>query len=109
MLVQRNGDGSVRLYCVGWKPENWEKTSNIDLGDVAEVRKMLLEEYKNWNEDLQELIKCADEFVPRTLYMMPVGARWSSKSKFTCIGDAGESFHASSSLLTLANIFQLIS
>jgi 2-polyprenyl-6-methoxyphenol hydroxylase-like FAD-dependent oxidoreductase len=88
MLAQRNGDGSVRVYCVGWRPEDWQKSCAVDLENVEKVKELLLEEYQGWHEDLKELIRSCDEVVPRTMYMLPPGLRWQNKAGLTCIGDA---------------------
>jgi len=91
MLCQRNGDGSVRIYCVGWKREDWQKTCNVDFNDLHAVKEMLLADFATYHDNHKGLIRCCNEAVPRTMYMLPVGLRWPHKEGFTCIGDAGES------------------
>lgn len=89
MLAQRNGDESVRVYCVGWKREDWQKSSNINFDDLEAVKQMLLADFVPYHDTHKKLIQCCDEAVPRTMYMLPVGLRWPHKKGFTCIGDAG--------------------
>ena len=56
---------------------------------MSEVKTALLEEYADWAGELQDLVRCADDDVlPRPLYMLPVGYRWSSRPGFALIGDA---------------------
>lgn len=94
MLAQRNGDGSVRVNCVGWRRENWQQASDVsrvDFNDLEAVKEMLLADFAAYHDEHKELIRYCDEAVPRSMYMLPVGLRWIHKKGFTCIGDAGMS------------------
>jgi 2-polyprenyl-6-methoxyphenol hydroxylase-like FAD-dependent oxidoreductase len=94
ILVQRNGDGSIRAYAVGHRPENWVKGSkDLDFSKPEEVRASLLKDYQNWAPELQAFIKDfdldkGDEIIPRSLYMLPVGLTWPTRPGVTLIGDA---------------------
>lgn len=89
LLIQRQGDRSIRIYCIDWRAEDWEKTSGIDFSKPEDVRRAFLEEYKNFTPQLQDLIRyCDDTITPRSLYMLPPGLRWASQSGLTVLGDA---------------------
>lgn len=88
LLCQRNGEGSIRTYAVAHKPENWMKESGIDFSDLEAAKEACLKEYAHWAPEYQELIRTADEVVPRAMYMLPVGIRWPTQSGVTLIGDA---------------------
>ncbi|KIW00665.1 uncharacterized protein PV09_07852 [Verruconis gallopava] len=93
LLSQRQGDGSLRTYAFMHKPENYIKTVSLDLSDGESVKKLLLEEYKDFAPELTRIIRdCdvgkGDEIVSRALYMLPVGLTWPTTSGVTVIGDA---------------------
>lgn len=89
LLCQRNGDGSVKVYAMGWQPENWVKDCGIDFANADTAREALVEQYKTWSPEQRELIRsCDDDIIPRAAYMLPVGLRWASKKGVTLIGDS---------------------
>ena len=90
ILSQRLSDGTVRSYLCMKKPENWIEDCGIDFLNAAEVRKAMLEEFRDWAPNLKEIITTFDDenITPRPLYMMPPGARWPSKKGVTLMGDA---------------------
>ena len=89
LLVQRNGNGSIRMYAAGKKPEEWTNNNGVDRKTPAEMREAMLKDYSTWCEELRELIRnCDDDIEARALYMMPPGARWAHVPGVTLIGDA---------------------
>jgi 2-polyprenyl-6-methoxyphenol hydroxylase-like FAD-dependent oxidoreductase len=88
LLTQRDGEGRLRSYALGMRPENWIK-DELDQTSPATVRSQLLKDYTEFAPDLQRLIKeCDDTIIPRTLYMLPVGLAWKPKPGFALMGDA---------------------
>ncbi|RHZ61379.1 hypothetical protein CDV55_101494 [Aspergillus turcosus] len=89
LQCQRQGDGSIRAYAYGRRPEKWREDLNINWDNAAEVRAYLLEIYANFAPELKSVIaNCDDDITPRTLYMLPSGLRWPSRGDATVIGDA---------------------
>ncbi|KAI9852872.1 MAG: hypothetical protein M1838_004431 [Thelocarpon superellum] len=90
--AQRLGDGSLRVYAWGVRDEDWRSKgpyATTDLQDLEQVHAAILEEYADWAPELRDFIRHADgAFVPRNLYMHPVGHTWPSKKGFTLVGDA---------------------
>ena len=89
MLVQRQGNGSIRVYCVGIRPEHWYEENEDKFKEPKDLRAFLLEEFKDWAPEVKKLIECSsDDMNPRPLYMLPVGLSWPSRPNLTVIGDA---------------------
>lgn len=93
MLCQRNGDGSIRCYMMGSRPESWIKDPGYDISSPDAVREALLKDYAAWSENLRQMIldvdvKGGDSVTPRALYMLPVGLIWPSVRGITVLGDA---------------------
>jgi 2-polyprenyl-6-methoxyphenol hydroxylase-like FAD-dependent oxidoreductase len=91
LLCQRNGDGSVRVYAFMITPENWLETCGIDWTNAAETKdKLITHAFSDWDDKMKDLIRLADDddIVPRKLFMLPVGIKWSSRPGVTLIGDA---------------------
>ncbi|KAF2100932.1 putative zeaxanthin epoxidase [Rhizodiscina lignyota] len=89
LLAQRQGDGSFKLLTAASKAENWVSDMGYDPDDTENVRKILLEDYKDWAPELRRLIELGDDdFWYRPLYMLPVGMEWRHKAGVTLIGDA---------------------
>ena len=97
MLCQRNGDGSVRIYAGGKKPEDWCHEQGLESKTQAEIKESMLQDYSSWSDELRELIRvCDDDIAARPLYMMPVGARWAHLPGVTLVGDAAHLMVSSS-------------
>lgn len=88
--AQQLGDGTITVGSWTRRAEDWQKTCGYDLHDGKKVKKALLEEFKDWNPQLVQFIKLADEqqFISRSLYMLPSGHRWDHRPGFTLIGDS---------------------
>jgi len=80
IMVQRNGDGSVRVYAMHRSPEDWAEKRGIDVAKREVVVQMMLNfEFSGWSEDVKELVRCGGELIERQLWMMPIGVKWDSK------------------------------
>lgn len=90
LVAQRNGDGSIRTYIMLQRPETWLKDVGVDWSDPMAAKKFLLEEeYKDWADELRDLIIHADpDIVARPFYMHPPDFSWTSKRGLTLLGDA---------------------
>lgn len=91
VLSQRNGDGSVKSYGFFRGTEDWHKTCGIDWSNVPEAKKEFVRKYYDgFNDDSKNLMLLADDddFIPRPMWMLPVGHRWAHRQGLTLIGDA---------------------
>jgi 2-polyprenyl-6-methoxyphenol hydroxylase-like FAD-dependent oxidoreductase len=108
ILPQRNGDGSIRVYAWGRRPQDWIDTCGIDFKNPASIKAGLLKEYADWAPELQRIIKDASEdlvnMVPRALYTLPADHRWETRPNFTLIGDAAHLMLPSGEGVNLAMI-----
>ncbi len=79
LIAQRLSNGNVRVYAALRMPEDGFEAEGITFRDANETRKGLLAHFRDWSEDLQNLIRqCDDYFVPWPITAMPVGIRWPS-------------------------------
>lgn len=87
---QQKGDGSIIVSAYGPRDEDWRKTCDYDLHDAGAVKKAISQDFTDWAEPLVEMIQVAneDDFVPRSIYTLPVGLSWEHHPKTTLIGDA---------------------
>ncbi|MCJ1454369.1 hypothetical protein MMC28_004722 [Mycoblastus sanguinarius] len=87
---QQRGDGGIIVYATSVRDENWRKTCGYDIQNAGEVKKAIAKEFGDWAEPLVKLTQVANEktIVARSLYMLPVGARWENRTGVTLIGDA---------------------
>lgn len=89
LIAQRNGDGSVRVYVSLRVPEKYLKECGINFSDPQDARQGLLKIFEDWSQEIKDMIVlCDDNFIPRPLYMLPVGHSWTSKPGVTLLGDS---------------------
>lgn len=89
LIAQLNGGGHVRAYAAMRVADDWLETCGVDFADPAAVRADLLARFAGWSPDLLALITdCEDGFVPRPLYGLPIGHRWTHRPGLTLLGDA---------------------
>jgi len=87
--AQQLGDGSLTVSAYGLAREDWAKEAEYDNADLSAVKRMALEQRKDWSPKLRKLIEVADaETWSGNLYMMPVGLRWAHRPGITLLGDA---------------------
>ena len=92
LLVQRNGDESVRVYAVGLRrAEEWaNEMKNVPMEEVTAT---VLKDYRDWAPELQKLIGVCSPLsvtiTPRALYMLPLDQlSWITRPGLTLLGDA---------------------
>lgn len=90
MVCQRNANDAIRVYVAVRQPETWIKDCGIDWEQQDAARAMLAERYYgDCHEDIKRvIIEASDGLVPRPLYMLPVGLKWSPRPGVTLLGDA---------------------
>ncbi|ATZ56357.1 hypothetical protein BCIN_13g01980 [Botrytis cinerea B05.10] len=90
IICQRNGYDGIRVYAGVRKPESWIKDCGIDWENPIEARKQLTEQYfGDVHDNLKRLLsEATDTLIARSLYMLPVGFKWESRSGVTLLGDA---------------------
>ncbi|CAK7219391.1 hypothetical protein SCUCBS95973_003806 [Sporothrix curviconia] len=106
--IQQMGDGSLHIgICtrrsdtpnvplIGpdgkTRSDNWPETCGYDAHDLASVKEAMLsrpELLSDFDPRLQQCITyAAGTTTPRSLYMLPVGFRWTHQPGLTAIGDA---------------------
>jgi 2-polyprenyl-6-methoxyphenol hydroxylase-like FAD-dependent oxidoreductase len=86
-LAHRETDGSLHIYVAMRKPQDWLGT--VDWTDTATGKAVLLDEFAGWAPELRALITEADGgLVPRAIFGLPVGHRWTPRPGVTLLGDA---------------------
>ncbi|KAL6413948.1 tetracycline resistance protein from transposon [Ilyonectria robusta] len=93
LSIQQMGDGSLSMYASFVREEeDWMKPEKCGYNayDQQETIATLLgSTFADWNPTLREALEQAKgRCNPRSLYMLPVGAKWTHKPGFTLIGDA---------------------
>ncbi|KAH7160651.1 hypothetical protein EDB81DRAFT_322773 [Dactylonectria macrodidyma] len=93
LTVQQMGDGSLNIYA-GFVNDDadWMKPEKCTYNayDLQETITTLLGGiFKDWDPRLREALeRTQGRCNPRSLYMLPVGTKWTHKPGFTLIGDA---------------------
>lgn len=89
MAAQNNADKTVRIYAtIAIKEDQFPETDAI-FSKPEEGRRYILENYSDWDDRLQRLIRQSDDvIIPRPIYELPVPHVWESKPGLTLIGDA---------------------
>ncbi|KAF2171184.1 hypothetical protein M409DRAFT_18301 [Zasmidium cellare ATCC 36951] len=85
---QQQGDGSLNISTWSVHAPDWQST--YDVHDGAQVKAAARRAYATWDPRLLALIEAAEDssFIPRDLYMLPVGNCFSHVKGLTLIGDA---------------------
>jgi 2-polyprenyl-6-methoxyphenol hydroxylase-like FAD-dependent oxidoreductase len=80
-LAHREPGDELCVYAALKKPAEWAT------GEIT--RSALLEHFADWHPDLRKLISESEgDLIPRPIYMLPVGHRWSRVPGVTLVGDA---------------------
>ncbi|UKY54474.1 FAD-dependent oxidoreductase [Streptomyces inhibens] len=88
-LAHRDGDGRLHLYLALKTPADWATSGGIDFADTDAAKVGLLKHFTHWDKRLQALIADSDgALVPRPIYALPVGHRWTRTPGVTLLGDA---------------------
>lgn len=89
ILGQLNGDGRICVYLSFEQEREWLDTCEIPFDQPDAAKEQLLELFSDWDESFKNYIRAASgPFVPRRIYMLPVGLQWAHKPGVTLIGDA---------------------
>lgn len=89
ILGQMNGNDQLKVYVSFPTEQDWLETCGIPFDKADVAKSMLLEYYEDWDESLKNYIRYAGETIlPRRIYMLPIGLRWTRKPGVTLIGDA---------------------
>jgi len=85
--VASKGDGSLAFYLSCKVDES--RLKNIDFADKTQVLSWFKNDFAEWSNLWQELIKNADTpFVPIPIYCMPLTQTWEALPNLTMLGDA---------------------
>ncbi|EKV17931.1 Monooxygenase, putative [Penicillium digitatum] len=91
IFMQRNGDGSVRVYPCLRVEENWASMeASFDWSDQKKMTDFLIDSFfATWEPRLQDVIRNVDaSMTPRAQYRMPLGLRYNHQQGLTLIGDS---------------------
>ena len=91
LICQRNGNDEIRVYAAVRQPESWIKDCGIDWDQRDIAQKAFTERYfGDCHDDLKRVIavEASDGLIPRPLWMLPVGLKWSPRAGVTLLGDA---------------------
>ncbi|SEG58525.1 NAD(P)/FAD-dependent oxidoreductase [Paenibacillus sp. UNC499MF] len=89
ILAQLNGSGRIKVYVSLKAEREWLEASGITADQPQEAKAQLLGLIQDWEGELQNYIRYADDAVlPRRIYMLPAGFKWKRNSGVTLIGDA---------------------
>ncbi|KAF7725066.1 hypothetical protein EC973_000473 [Apophysomyces ossiformis] len=86
LLLQRNGDGSVRNYIALRIPEDHYSPKQVS--DESFVRQRLFEQFSDWSDDLKAIVTKGQGLIHRKINTLPPDHRWTSRPGVTIIGDA---------------------
>jgi 2-polyprenyl-6-methoxyphenol hydroxylase-like FAD-dependent oxidoreductase len=92
LIGHRDANAHIGIYAGMRVPEDWVATSGLDWSSSDAVRSRLAAEFRDWSEDLRQLIHKSDDrgerFAPRPIHALPVGHRWEHRQGVTLLGDA---------------------
>ncbi|KAJ3311202.1 hypothetical protein HDV04_004206 [Boothiomyces sp. JEL0838] len=88
MVIQRNGNGVVRVYAGMRIEESWQHETPIAKGINA--KQNTLAYYDGWDESMLDFIRYAEEdsMVVRAIYQMPADLNYKFQDGVALIGDA---------------------
>lgn len=90
IICQRNSNNSIRVYAAVRQPESWLEECGIDWSEGSTARHAFVEGFfGDCGEDIKKaILDTKDILVPRKMYMLPVGHKWSSQPSVTLMGDS---------------------
>ncbi|UKZ94673.1 uncharacterized protein TrAFT101_009525 [Trichoderma asperellum] len=91
IVIQRQGDGSYRIYLGISVPENFVRGGAVDLTDTESTRQLFLssEFFEDWADELKDIIRHSEDFSPWSLYYIPPETMsWKPIPGLTLVGDA---------------------
>lgn len=88
-MGQRQGSGDIKASFYQRREIEWINELNQNCkGDDKALKKILLDEYKDWVPEFQQWIVAAKNFWCHPLWELPIGHRFEHKAGLTLIGDA---------------------
>ena len=89
LITHRDGSGRIDVYIALKTSEDWATSTEIDFRDTEATRRWLLDHFTDWDHQLRALITESDaNFIPRSIYTLPIGHRWKRTPGVTLLGDA---------------------
>jgi 2-polyprenyl-6-methoxyphenol hydroxylase-like FAD-dependent oxidoreductase len=92
LIGHRDANAHIGVYAGMRVPEDWVVTSGLDWSSSEAVRTSLAAEFRDWSEDLRQLIYKSDgrgeRVAPRPIHALPVGHHWAPRPGVTLLGDA---------------------
>ncbi|KAH7311660.1 hypothetical protein B0I35DRAFT_452815 [Stachybotrys elegans] len=92
LSIQQLGEGRIEVYaCFVAEDPRWMDPDKCkyDVHDLEQTRQAMLDKFSDWRPELREAITSAQgRTVPRSVYSLPPGARWTHRDGVTLIGDA---------------------
>ena len=89
LMGQRMGDDSIKIGTWLRRDKAWVERLWKERGETLEdIRKVLLEEYSAWTNEMRDWIRASERFKPWVLWELPVGHTWEHRHGFTLLGDA---------------------
>lgn len=91
IVIQRQGDGSYRIYLGIAVSEDFVRGGRVNLTDTESTRQLFLSSdfFADWAEELKDIIRHAEDFRSWPLYYMsPETMNWKSIPGLTLAGDA---------------------
>ncbi|KAK5096971.1 hypothetical protein LTR70_006272 [Exophiala xenobiotica] len=89
MMAQRLGDGNLKCSFYAQRERGWVDDLKANhTGDDDALKRILLENYQEWDNDFKQWIVAAKELWSAPLFELPVGQRFDHKGEITLIGDA---------------------
>lgn len=89
MIGQLNSNGTIKVYASLKVAKDWLDTCGIPFSEPDEAKEAILAFFDDWDPSIKNYIRYAEgAILPRRIYMLPVGFKWSHHPSITLIGDA---------------------
>lgn len=89
LVVQRNGNGHLRVYAVFHAAEGWAKENGLDPAKPASLKENLLTLFSGWSPRLLAMIaESLDLAFLRPISALPTDFGWTHVPGITLVGDA---------------------
>lgn len=88
IFIQPRRDKTLNYYLSFRQPENWIKTSGLEMKDHPAMISYLKEVFQNWNPVYHQLFTATTEFQALPMYCLPVQKPWHYFKDITLVGDA---------------------
>lgn len=90
IMAQYMSDGSLSVATWAEVTPTWQKDCGYDVRSGPAVKAACRRDYADWDPRLLQFTQIADDdsIVPRDLFMLPIGNKWTHVPGVTLIGDA---------------------